>query len=144
MARRKQKPVKKIAISRNPLFNNNLGLEYDDYSAEESVELTDEQKTDKFLSLWLKEIHPFTKYSKFFRNNTLSSDVVLREVKNYHKKYVIGLGWSEKKYAYILDHIMSNNMLFVPKTIENCENLYDAGRLSIQQSQKKMERRGRI
>lgn len=136
--------AKKISAKSNPLFLGDKPLDFDDVSADELTMLTPQQKTDKFASEWLLNIHPFTKYRKYFAESEKSSDHIIREVKNYFARYVGQEGWSELKYVMVIDHVLENGHPIIPDTIERSGSLFDADRLPLQMQEKKLKKRKRI
>lgn len=133
-----------VSIMRDPLFRGDVGLPFEESTNDSLFALTDEQKSEEFLSRWLRSVHPFTKYTSFFEKNEKSTDRILRDVKLWYRKLVVNSGWRELKYVYILDHMFLNGMLPLRENFESCEKVYNVGRLAAQVSERKIRRRARI
>lgn len=130
----------KISVKRNPLFLGHKGLDF----GEDVMELSDSQKSDKFMSQWMGVFKPFGRYANYLKNSGKDKAVVFREIKNYFKRYVLTDGWSEMKYVMVIDSILESGSMLIPVVIEKFGESFDNGRLSIQVTENRIAKRNRI
>lgn len=133
--------VKKTSAKNNPLLNQVVPLEFDELDKNDLLELTADQKTDRFMSQWMRLMHPLTAYKNYFQRAERGRERVLHEVKMFYKKLVVNGGWSEQKFVLVVDHLLKNNSMLSEKTFANAEKLHSEERLSLQLTAKRLERR---
>lgn len=121
----KKSPAKHISVKRNPLFQKETPLSFDNVSADELLELTSDQKQDSFMSKWQNAVNPYDTYPKVFRRGELAGDRVLHDVKLYYKKYVIESDWTEKKYVMVINTVFENRGLINAFTIDKMGKMFD-------------------
>lgn len=128
----------------NPLLNGDDTL-FDEIDSDIDFKgLTKDQQADKFISKWLLNVHPFTKFRKYFSINGpygVNTEFILNFVKIHYGIFVHDNGWSEQKYAICLDHLMSMNYKFSKKAFENIGEDYELNKLPIQVVMERQSRR---
>ena len=135
----------KVVVKKDPFLQGETTLKFDNFDEEQISELTESQKSDKFMSYWLEVIDPFVKYERFFEESDKSHDLNLNMIKNFHVKYVLRGSWSDRKFVMIIDNILINRFAISIKAFEKSEQLYKEGRLPIQLLEKRRSgRRKRI
>ena len=122
---------RKTSRRKDPLYMNKAPLLFDNITEEEELELSTSQQQDKFLSQWMELIDPFEEFPKVF-NHKNNPDRILRDIKNYYKKYVIENKWTEKKYVFVINSIFEARTILAPFTIEKFGRTYEEGLLPIQ------------
>lgn len=120
---------KDISARRNPLMKGEATLDFG-LEAEEDIAITDEQKTDAFMSKWMDVVDPFVRYKKYFESAAKDDAHILLEVKRYYRKLVIDGSWTEKKYVAVVNDCMNNNMTITPVTLDVKGRMYDDGKMS--------------
>lgn len=125
---------KNLPVKRNPLFQGNMGLNFDNLeSPEDLIELTPQQKADKFMSKYLDVFQPFTRFKEYFDGSAKTGSHILRDVKLYYSKLVIDGKWTEKKYVACVNDIFANKMVFSVVTLDAAGLRFDKGLLASQQ-----------
>jgi hypothetical protein len=133
------KSNRKTSLKRDPLLAHETPLSFDNISENETLKLSEEQAKDAFLSKWMDVVDPFIEYPKIFKNDAAESRKLLREIKNFYKRYVIDAAWSEKKYVFVINSIFETRSVFGPYSIERFGKLYDTEALP---SQRRLKRLG--
>lgn len=135
---------KHIPVKRNPLMQRAEPLSFDNAAAEDLLELTDEQQADRFLSRWMEVVHPFTTYKKVFSNgHDKDAKRILKEIKNFYKRYVLVDGWTEQKYVLVVNSLLEARAQVGPVSIERFGKMYDNEALPVQVRQRRAERHRR-
>jgi hypothetical protein len=83
--------------------------------------VSDESKATNFLSRFQYYIKPFSKYSNYFNSSGMDRGHICSEIKRHYIDYVLGFGWSERKYVYALEYVFFNNKPLLEETV------YDGG-----------------
>lgn len=134
---------KSVPVRRNPLMQRQAPLAFDGLEAEELLELTEDQKADRFLSRWMELVDPFVTYKRVFPRGDSDQKRILKEIKNFYKRYVLGEGWTEQKYVTVVNSILDVRGVTSPKTIEKHGVLYDNEALPSQIKDRRARRRTR-
>ena len=131
---------KHTPVKRNPLMQKETPLSFDNASTEELLELTEDQKADRFLSRWMELVNPFVTYKKVFPRGDSDQKRILREIKNFYKRYVLTDGWTEQKYVLVVNALLDARAQVGPVSIERFGKMYDNEALP---AQVKLRRAGR-
>lgn len=133
----------RISAYKNPHYLENLPLEFDNYSTEDTMSLTVEEKQERFMSKYLHVIRPFSQYAEYYPAVQTQPQVFLKMVKNFYKTYVIGEKWSEEKYVKVIDHLCVKYYKLSHKSIVKYGEVYERGDLDIQLKERKVIKRGK-
>lgn len=129
----------------NPLYNEVTPLSFDNQNEIDVLKLTEDQATERFISQWMKRIDPFDRYKKKLLGQEESPGRTVNMIKNMYRRYVIHQGWTESKYAMVVDSILTSRDPMIPDMIEKHGKMYDEERLEIQQiARRASKRKGRI
>lgn len=129
---------KNVPTKRHPLFQKENTLDFGDFEVDE---LTEDQKTDAFISKYMDVFDPIKTYEKYFKSSAKSVDHILRDVKLYYKKLVLQGEWSEKKYVVVINDIFENNTPFTVVTLDRNGLLFEKEQLASQRRAKTGSRR---
>ena len=135
--------VKQRVAKKNPLYNKNKPILFDNIEEDAILRMTPNQEAEFFMSRWLELIDPIIIYSKYFKNSTITKDRIFHSVKIYFIRKVIESDWTEQKYVMVLDHMMRNNIHIIDKTIDDNGILFDEERLELQLREKRLKGRKR-
>lgn len=121
-----------LPVKRHPLFQGKETLDQiDEFSGlfpEEFVnmgELSIEQKSDKFMSDYVDKVNPVGKYKDYFSSSAKTTNHILKEIKNFHKRLVLEGSWSEEKYLDVIDGILTNKIILSVATLDRGGFMYD-------------------
>lgn len=134
---------KNLPIKRTPIMLGQKGLAFGNIPEEDVTKLTDKQKTQQFISKYMQVFDPMTRYKEYFESSAKGVDMILKEIKTYHKKLVLEKGWSERKYVAAVNNILENKMVFGVITLDRAGLLYDKGLLDNESNTTKTVRRRR-
>lgn len=134
---------KNLPIKRTPIMLGQKGLAFGNIPEEDVTKLTDKQKTQQFISKYMQVFDPMTRYKEYFESSAKGVDMILKEIKTYHKKLVLEKGWSERKYVAAINNILENKMVFGVITLDRAGLLYDKGLLNNESNTTKTVRRRR-
>jgi hypothetical protein len=134
---------KSLPIKRTPVMLGQKGLAFGNIPEEDVTKLTDKQKTQQFISKYMQVFDPMTRYKEYFESSAKGVDMILKEIKTYHKKLVLEKGWSERKYVAAVNNILENKMVFGVITLDRAGLLYDKGLLNNESNATKTVRRRR-
>lgn len=134
---------KNLPIKRTPIMLGQKGLAFGNIPEEDVNKLTDKQKTSQFISKYMQVFDPMERYKDYFESSAKGIDMILREVKVYHKKLVLDKGWPERKYVAAVNNIFENKMIFGVITLDRAGLLYDRGLLNNESNAPKTVRRRR-
>lgn len=134
---------KNLPIKRTPIMLGQKGLAFGNIPEEDVTKLTDKQKTQQFISKYMQVFDPMTRYKDYFESSAKGVDMILKEIKTYHKKLVLEKGWSERKYVAAVNNILENKMVFGVITLDRAGLLYDKGLLNNESNTTKIVRRRR-
>lgn len=135
--------ARRISASKNTHYLETIPLQFDNYTIEELMELNDEEKQERFMSKYLKFVHPFSEYKTYFATKNMQPPVFLKFVKNFYKTYVLEKEWSEEKYIMVIDHICVKDYTLSHKAMEQFGEKYHKGELDIQLTETKVDNRKR-
>lgn len=134
---------KNLPIKRTPIMLGQKGLAFGNIPEEDVTKLTDKQKTSQFISKYMQVFDPMERYKEYFESSAKGVDMILKEIKTYHKKLVLEKGWSERKYVAAVNNILENKMIFGVITLDRAGLLYDKGLLNNESNAPKTVRRRR-
>jgi hypothetical protein len=134
---------KNLPVKRTPLMLGQKGLNFGNIPEEDVTKLTDKQKTQQFISKYMQVFDPMERYKEYFESSAKGVDMILREIKVYHKKLVLEKGWTERKYVAAVNNILENKMVFGVITLDRAGLLYDKGLLNNESNGTKTVRRRR-
>lgn len=116
---------KHLPAKRNPLLQRATPLGFDNVTQEDLLVLTDDQKADRFLSRWMELVDPFITYKKVFPRGDSDQKRILKEIKNFYKRFVLKEAWTEQKYFTVVNAMLEARAQVGPLTIERFGKLYD-------------------
>lgn len=131
---------KKQSVKRNPLMAKATPLSFDNVKAEELIQLTDEQKADRFTSRWMEIMHPFTTYARAL-GGPKESKRTLKEIKNFYTRFVLREEWEEKKYVLVVNSILDARAQMGLIAIERFGKRYDDEELPAQVRERRANKR---
>jgi hypothetical protein len=134
---------KSLPIKRTPIMLGQKGLAFGNIPEEDVTKLTDKQKTQQFISKYMQVFDPMERYKEYFESSAKGVDMIIKEIKTYHKKLVLEKGWSERKYVAAVNNILENKMVFGVITLDRAGLLYDKGLLNNDSNVTKTVRRRR-
>lgn len=134
---------KNLPIKRTPLMLGQKGLAFGNIPEEDVTKLTDKQRTSQFISKYMQVFNPVERYSDYFKSSAKGVDMILKEIKTYHKKLVIEKNWPERKYVAAVNNIFENKMVFGVFALDRAGLLYDKGLLNNDSNATKTVRRRR-
>lgn len=121
-----------IPVKRHPLYKGESTLDQvDGLSAlfEDEFanlgELTIEQKSDKFMSDYIANVNPVGRFKDYFESSAKTTNHILKEIKNFHKRLVLDGSWGEEKYISVINDIFENKVVFNVATIDRGGLMYD-------------------
>lgn len=130
-----------IPIRRDPRLAGDLGLIFDN---DVTRPLSDEEKSEKFLSKYMEVVDPVVKFEKYFLSSGYTIQSFFKRVKTDYIRLVVNGNWEEKRFVAVVNDICENNRPYSQVSLDICSKLYDSGRLSSQQRAKNRRNRGRI
>lgn len=134
---------KKDSAYRSPEFNDHktvfstLAVSSDSDSGDNQNEtedlsvydLSDEAKSDKFTSHWMKNTRPFKKYAGFRRlANTIGVETIISAIKTQHQDKVVQGDWSEEKFEYCLDRALKTGQMISHASFARYAFAFEHGR----------------
>lgn len=122
----------------NPLFRGEITLEFDNVDAQL---LSEDEKTDRFMSIYLRVAHPLTLNKAYFSSGDPSrnSARVFHMFKAGYKNFVVKLNWTEKKYAAVITDILETGKPATFNVMEEKGKAFDNNSLL---SQRRLARKG--
>ena len=118
MARRKHEGQTQI-VSRNPYLMQEETLEGFE------VVLTDSEKMDVFMSKFISSFGAYGKHREYIERHSEPEKVIFSKIRSLYSTYIISEGWSEKKYATVIDRIMANYAPLTKSTISHYGLMYE-------------------
>jgi len=141
---RKKKTSKFESAKADPLLRQAPGLQFDNITTAELIELTDAQKATAFLSRYLETEHPISRFHSFFEASVKGEAWELRELKRFYSQLVIPKKWSEEKFIEVANSIYQDNQLMTAVVLDARGRLFDNGSLKPREKPGESRRRGRI
>lgn len=131
-----KKPNRRTPIRKDPRMQQKHGLNFDNFSNVELRDLSDEEKAEAFLSKYLAEEHPFTKFAKYFENSAFESSRILLEIKRRYTTLVLQRKvWDEAKFINITNAVLGSDLTIgefaydtMARRIDNTKPITDAVR----------------
>lgn len=121
----------KTPVYKNPFIQGFQTLLFDN-DDDSLYELTTEQKMDKFMSDWIRNVNPYELYPTYFNRGNVKTPQILRDVKRMYEKKVVNSDWSGQKYVYVVDHIFSIGSVFNEKNLDIFAKFFDKGKTRLQ------------
>lgn len=102
---------RKLPAKRDPRMQQKKGLSFDNFKNEELIPLSRDEKGEAFMSRYLEEHHPFTKFKKYFDNSAYESSRILLEIKRKYLALVVDKSvWSEERFVGVTNMILASDL----------------------------------
>lgn len=88
------------SVQSDPFYRGYKTLSFDPDSGG-VFEMTDAQKEELFMSVYLSDVQPFSRYP--FLRKCENRDLCMKQIKNGYGLFVLGAGWTESKYVSVID-----------------------------------------
>lgn len=132
------------SVKNDPLFQQQPGLIFDNLSPESVIELTEDQKMTSFVSRYLANEHPISRFKDYFEASVKGEAWELKELKLLYKKLVLSEKWSEEKFVAVVNSIYRDKQFMTEPTLDARGKMFDQGRLVSTEKTVSSRRKGRL